>query len=66
MYLGWDLVTNTSYSEHARFLILVPNSRFLGMRNHLGQFSDATNWPEGQEWDAGAVGGQGPLQGVNF
>ena len=36
---------------------------FLGMGNHLGLFSEASDWPEGQECDELAVGGQGPLQG---
>ena len=33
---------------------------FWGMGNHLGPLSEALEWAEG------AVGGQGPHQGVNF
>ena len=40
--------------------MLETNPRFLGMGNHLGPL------PEALEWAEGAVGGQGPLQGVNF
>ena len=36
---------------------------FLGMGNHLGPFLEASDWPEGQEWD---VGGPEPLRGGNF
>ena len=39
---------------------------FLGMGNHLGPFSGALDRSEGQEQGGGAVGGPGPLQGVNF
>ena len=39
---------------------------FLGMGNHLGPFSGASDQSEGQEHSGGAVGGPGPLQGVNF
>ena len=39
---------------------------FWGMGNQLGPLSEAPDWPEGQEWAVGAVGGPGPLQGVNF
>ena len=31
---------------------------FLGMGNHLGLFSEPLDWPEDQEWDVAAVGGQ--------
>ena len=50
-------------SGHARHLILVSNPRFLGMANHLGPFSGAS---EGQELGVGAVGGQEGLQDVKF
>ncbi len=39
---------------------------FLCMGNHFGLFSEPSDRTEGQEWDVGALGGQGPLQGVNF
>ena len=45
-------------SGHARHLILVSNPRFLGMADHLGPFSGASDQPEGQELGGGAVGGQ--------
>ena len=53
-------------SGHARHLILVSNPRFLGMANHLGPFSGASDRPEGQELGARAVGGQEVLQEVKF
>ena len=53
-------------SGHARHLILLPNPRFLGTRNHLGPFSGASNRHEGQELGRGAVGGQEVLQEVKF
>ena len=53
-------------SGHARHLILVSNPRFLGMGNHLGLFSGASDEPEGQELGGGAVGGQEGLQEVKF
>ena len=53
-------------SGHARHLILVSNPRFLGMANHLGPFSGASDQPEGQELGGGAVGGQEGLQDVKF
>ena len=40
-------------SRHPRDLILVSNSMFLGMVNQLGPFLEASDWPEGQEWDVG-------------
>ena len=36
------------------------------MGNHVGPFSWASDWSEGQEMGGGAVGGQGPLQGVKL
>ena len=30
--------------------ILVSTQRFLGMGNHFGPLSEASDWPEGQEW----------------
>ena len=53
-------------SGHARHLILVSNPRFLGMANHLGPFSGASDRPEGRELGGGAVGGQEGLQDVKF
>ena len=53
-------------SGHARHLILVSNPRFLGMVDHLGPFSGASDQPEGQELGGGAVGGQEGLQDVKF
>ena len=53
-------------SGHARLLILVSKPRFLGMANHLGPFSGASDQPEGQELGGGAVGGQEGLQDVKF
>ena len=41
-------------SGQARDMVLMTNTRFLGMRNHLEPFSEASSWPECQE----AVGGQ--------
>ena len=48
---------------HARHLILLPNPRFLGTRNHLGPFSGASDRHEGQELGRG---GQEVLQEVKF
>ena len=42
------------------------NPRFLGMANHLGPFSGASDRPEGQELGGQAVGGQEVLQEVKF
>ena len=39
---------------------------FLAMGNHLEPFSKVSHPPEGQEQGGGAVGGQGPLQGVKL
>ena len=39
---------------------------FLAMGNHLEPFSRVSDPPEGQEQGEGAVGGQGPLQGVKM
>ena len=39
---------------------------FLGMGNHLGPYSGASDRSEGQEQGGGAVGGQGQLQGVKL
>ena len=44
-------------SEHTRDLILGPNSRFLGMANHLRPLSRASDLSEGQEWGGGDVRG---------
>ena len=51
-------------SGHPRDMVLISNISFLGMGNHLGPFSEASDQPEGQELDGGAVGGQEVLQEV--
>ena len=38
----------------------------MGMGNHLGPFSGASDRPEGQELGGGAVGGQEGLQELKF
>ena len=53
-------------SGHPRDMVLRSNNRFLGMGNHLGPFSEASDQPEGQELGGGAVGGQQVLQEVKF
>ena len=53
-------------SGHHRDMVLISNNRFLGMGNHLGPFSEASDQPEGQELGGGAVGGQEVLQEVKF
>ena len=55
-----------SATEHAGYMVLVANPMFLGMENHLGQFSEASDRPEGHEQGGGAEGGQEALQGVKF
>ena len=50
--------------DDARDLILASNSRVLGMGNLLGPIPEASDWPGGWEWAEGAVGDNGPLQGV--
>ena len=45
---------------------LLAKPMFYGMGNHLGPFSEASDRPEGQELDSGAVGGQEGLQDVKF
>ena len=47
-------------------MVLISNNRFLGMGNHLGPFSEASDQPEGQELGGGAVGGQEVLQEAKF
>ena len=47
-------------------MVLVSNPRFLGIGNHLGPFSKASDRPEGQELGGRAVGGQEGLQEVKF
>ena len=47
-------------------MVLISNNKFLGMGNHLGPFSEASDQPEGQELGGGAVGGQEVLQEVKF
>ena len=47
-------------------MVLVAKPMFLGMENHLGLFSEASDQPEGHEQGGGTVGGQEALQGVKF
>ena len=47
-------------------MVLVTKPMFWDMENHLGQFSEASDRPEGQELGGGAVGGQEVLQEVKF
>ena len=47
-------------------MVLVAKPMFLGMENHLGQFSEASDRPEVHEQGGGAEGGQEALQGVKF
>ena len=53
-------------SENAKDMVLVASPMFWGIGNHLGPFSGAWDWPEGQELSGGAVGGQEGLQEVKF
>ena len=53
-------------SGHPRDMVLISDNRFLGMGNHLGPFSEASDQPEGQELGGKAVGGQEVLQEVKF
>ena len=53
-------------SGQARDMVLMTNTRFLGMGNHLEPFSEASNRPEGQELGGRAAGGQEGLQEVKF
>ena len=53
-------------SGHPRDMVLISNNRFLGMGNHLGPFSEASDRPGGQELGGGAGGGQEVLQEVKF
>ena len=39
-------------------MVLVAKPMFLGMENHLGLFSEASDRPEGHEQGGGTVGGQ--------
>ena len=55
-----------SPSEHARDMILVAKPMFWSMGNHLGQFSEASDRPEGHEQGGGGEGDQEALQGVKF
>ena len=45
---------------------LVSRPWFLGMENHLGPFTRASDFSEGQEQGGGAEGGQGQLQRVKL
>ena len=61
----WSWLSNNCNfaSGNAIHLVLLSNPRFLSMGNHLGLFSWASDWSEGQEQGGGAVGGQGQFQG---
>ena len=47
-------------------MVLISNNWFLGMGNHLGPFTEASDRPGGQELGGGAEGGQEVLQEVKF
>ena len=47
-------------------MVLVTKPMFWDMENHLGQFSEASDRPEGHKKGGGAEGGQEALQGVKF
>ena len=47
-------------------MVLISNNRFLGMGNHLGPFSEASDPLDDQELGGGAVGGQEGLQNVKL
>ena len=47
-------------------MVLVAKPMFCCMGNHLGQFSEASDRPEGQEQGGGGEGDQEALQGVKF
>ena len=47
-------------------MVLVAKPMFLGMENHLGQFSEASDQPEGHEQGGGTIGDQEALQGAKF
>ena len=47
-------------------MVPVTKPMFWGIGNHLGPCSEASDRPEGQEQDGGALGGQEALQGVKF
>ena len=60
---------SNSASEHARDMadmLLVEKLMFLGIGNHLGPFSEASDRPEGQELGGWAVGGPGGHQKEKF
>ena len=47
-------------------MVLVAKPMFWDMEDYLGQFSEASDQPEGQELGGGAVGGQEGLQEMKF
>ena len=47
-------------------MVLVAKPMFWGLGNHLGQLSEASYRPEGQELGGGAVGVQEGYQDVKF
>ena len=53
-------------SEHARELVLVAKPMVWGLGNHLGQLSEASDQPDGQELGGQAVRSQGGSQEVKF
>ena len=45
-------------------MIVVATPMFLGMENHLGLFSEASDQPEGHEQGGGTVGGLSQLMSM--
>ena len=57
---------SNSASEDAREMVLVAKPMVWGLGNHLGQLSEASDRPDGQELGGQAVQGQGGPQEVKF
>ena len=53
-------------SQHARDCIFESKSQCLGMTIYCRPFLEASVRPDVQDYDVGAGGGQGPLQGVSL
>ena len=47
-------------------LFIIVQPQVLGYGKSVGTIVEASDWPEGQEHAAQAVGGQEALHGVNF
>ena len=47
-------------------LFIIVQPLVLGYGQSVGTIVEASDWPEGQEHAAQAVGGQGPLHGVTW